>query len=148
MLLLWLQLLLLIISYLVIVNKFHLRPLEATIEFAWGWVGWSVIGQVGIEIDGIKSHFRVTQLQLRLSLCCGLVLVFFTIKQIGVFNPHQAGVSESLIRRGGQICPPLVYDYRRVFSLFFLNRDHVLDVKGQNPKAQPSTLKIEAQRNF
>ena len=64
------------------------------------------------------------------------------------FNPHQAGVSESLIRRGGQICPPLVYGYRRVFSLFFLNRDLVLDVKGQNPKAQPSTFKIEALRIF
>ena len=63
-------------------------------------------------------------------------------------NPHQAGVSESLIRRGGQICPPLVYGYRRVFSLFFLNRDLVLDVKGQNPKAQPSTFKIEALRIF
>ena len=32
------------------------------------------------------------------------------------------------------------------FHYFFLNRDLVLDVKGQNPKAQPSTFKIEALR--
>ena len=64
-------------------------------------------------------------------------------------NPRQVGVSESSIRwGGGQIWPPLVYGYRRVFSLFFFNWDLVLDEKGQNPKAQPSTFKIEALRIF
>ena len=41
-----------------------------------------------------------------------------------------------------------IYGYRRIFSIFFFNRGLVLDVKGQNPKAQPSTLKIVALRNF
>ena len=69
------------------------------------------------------------------------------ITQLCIVNPHQVGVSESLIRwGGGQICPPLVYGYRRVFSLFFLNWDLVLDEKGQNPKAQPSTFKIVGSR--
>ena len=35
-----------------------------------------------------------------------------------------------------------------MFSIFFFNRGLVLDVKGQNPKAQPFTLKIVALRNF
>ena len=42
----------------------------------------------------------------------------------------------------------LIYDYRKVFSLFFLNRNLVLDEKDQNPKAQPSPFKIEALRIF
>ena len=33
-------------------------------------------------------------------------------------------------------------------SIFFFNRGLVLDVKGQNPKAQPSTLKNVALRIF
>ena len=49
---------------------------------------------------------------------------------------------------GGQIFPPLVYGYRRVFSLFFSNWDLILDEKDQNLKAQPSTFKIEALRIF
>ena len=40
------------------------------------------------------------------------------------------------------ILPPWSYGYRKVFSLFFSNRDFVLDVKDQNPKGQPSTFKI------
>ena len=31
---------------------------------------------------------------------------------------------------------------------YFFNGGLVLDVRGQNPKAQPSTLKIGALRNF
>ena len=49
---------------------------------------------------------------------------------------------------GGADLPPLLYGYRRIFSIFFFNRGHVLDVKGQNPKAKPSTLKIVAHRVF
>ena len=41
---------------------------------------------------------------------------------------------------GGQICPPSYMAIERYFL--------VLDVKGQNPKAQPSTLKIVALRIF
>ena len=41
-----------------------------------------------------------------------------------------------------------LYGYRRIFSIFFFNRGLVLDVKGQNPKAQPSTLRIVALRIF
>ena len=44
--------------------------------------------------------------------------------------------------------PPLLYGYWRVFSLFFLNWNLVLYEKDQNPKAQPSTFKIEALRIF
>ena len=47
---------------------------------------------------------------------------------------------------GGQICPPWLYGYRRVFSIFFSNMDLVLDVKDQTPKEQPSTFKIQALR--
>ena len=52
-------------------------------------------------------------------------------------------------RGGGQFCPlPWLYGYRWVFSLFFSNRNLVLDVKDQNPKAQPSTFNIQALRFF
>ena len=50
--------------------------------------------------------------------------------------------------RGVRSAPPWLYGYRRVFSLFFLNRDLFLDVNDQNPKEQPSTFKIEAHRIF
>ena len=50
--------------------------------------------------------------------------------------------------KGGQICPPLLYDYLRTFSILFFNRGLVMDVKGQNPKAEPSTIKIVALRYY
>ena len=78
-------------------------------------------------------------------------LFFFNSRLLqNYLNPHQVGVSESLIRRGGggRFAPPLLYGYRSVFSLFFLNRNLVLDEKDQNPKAQPSPFKIEALRMF
>ena len=49
---------------------------------------------------------------------------------------------------GGADLPPLVlWLSEDIFNIFF-NRGHVLYVKGQNPKAQHSTLKIVAQRIF
>ena len=45
---------------------------------------------------------------------------------------------------GGQICPPSYMVFGGYFQYSFFNRGLVLDVKGQNPKAQPSTLKIVA----
>ena len=41
---------------------------------------------------------------------------------------------------GGQICPPRYMAIRGHFEYHFLTG--ALDVKGQNPKAQPSTIKI------
>ena len=46
---------------------------------------------------------------------------------------------------GGQI---LLFGYRRIFLIKFFNRGLVLDVKGQNPKEQPSTLEIVSLRKF
>ena len=66
-----------------------------------------------------------------------------------LINPSISGVLTNRKKEwGGQICPPWLYGYRRVFSLFFSNRDLVFDVKDQNPKAQPSTFKIVALRDL
>ena len=48
----------------------------------------------------------------------------------------------------GRSDPPLLYGYPRTFLILFFNRGLVMDVKGQNPKAQPSTIKIVAPRNY
>ena len=42
---------------------------------------------------------------------------------------------------------PVIWLSEGIF-IIFLNRDLVLDEKDQNPKAQPSTFKIEALRIF
>ena len=63
-------------------------------------------------------------------------------------NPIPYGLFNKPNLMEGADLPPLLYGYRRIFSIFFFNRGLVLDVKGQNPKAQPSTLKIVALRIF
>ena len=48
---------------------------------------------------------------------------------------------------GGCEYTPLLYGYRRIFSIFFY-RGLVLDIKCQNPKEEPSIFKIVVPRNF
>ena len=67
------------------------------------------------------------------------VLVYLTLSVLTLWNT-------SPVRGGADLPTPLIW--LSVFSIFFLNRDLVLDVKDQNPKPQPSTLKIEASRIF
>ena len=49
---------------------------------------------------------------------------------------------------GGRSAPPSYIANGGYFQYSFFNRGLVLRVKGQNPKAQPSTLKIVALREF
>ena len=52
-------------------------------------------------------------------------------------------------QQGGRSAPhPPCYMAIRGYFHFFSNRDIVLDIKDQNPKAQPSTFKIVALRSF
>ena len=49
---------------------------------------------------------------------------------------------------GGQICPPSYIAIGGYFQYSFLTGVLFLDVEGQYPKAQHSTLKIVAMRDF
>ena len=48
----------------------------------------------------------------------------------------------------GTSAHPCYMAIKRYYHYFFLNKGLALDVKGQNPKAEPSTFKIVALRIF